>query len=98
MKFSLDYCEHRFSHWPRASDSLIIPNGRIMDKNCLRPVCPSYAHEGPVAFDFGPENMARSWSTALCLSRSPCATRDYPSLGTIWQPSPYLRLTLSEDL
>jgi hypothetical protein len=43
MKFSLDYCEHRFSHWPRASDSLIIPNGRIMDKNCLRPVCPSSA-------------------------------------------------------
>jgi hypothetical protein len=42
MKFSLDYCEHRASHAGLgASDSLIIPNGRIMDKNCLRPVCPS---------------------------------------------------------
>ncbi len=40
MKFSLDYCEHRASHAGLgASDSLIIPNGRIMDKNCLRPVC-----------------------------------------------------------
>jgi hypothetical protein len=44
MKFSLDYCEHRASHAGLgASDSLIIPNGRIMDKNCLRPVCPSSA-------------------------------------------------------
>ena len=42
MKFSLDYCEHRASHAGLgASDSLIIPNGRIMDKNCLRPACPS---------------------------------------------------------
>ena len=41
MKFSLDYCEHRASHAGLgASDSLIIPNDRIMDKNCLRPVCP----------------------------------------------------------
>jgi hypothetical protein len=40
-KFSLDYCEHRASHAGLgASESLIIPNGRIMDKNCLRPVCP----------------------------------------------------------
>jgi hypothetical protein len=39
MKFSLDYCEHRASHAGLgASDSLIIPNGRIMDKHCLRPV------------------------------------------------------------
>jgi hypothetical protein len=41
MKLSLDYCEHRASHAGLgASDSLIIPNGRIMDKNCLRPVYP----------------------------------------------------------
>jgi hypothetical protein len=33
MKFSLDYCEHRVSHAGLgASGSLIIPNGRIMDK------------------------------------------------------------------
>jgi hypothetical protein len=39
MKFSLDYCEHRVSHAGLgASDSLIIPNGRIMNKKCLRPV------------------------------------------------------------
>jgi hypothetical protein len=44
MKFSLDYCEHRVSHAGQgASDSLIIPNGRIMDKNCLRPVYPLHA-------------------------------------------------------
>jgi hypothetical protein len=31
MKFSLDYCEHRASHAGLgASDSLILPNGRIM--------------------------------------------------------------------
>ena len=42
MKFSLDYCKHRPSQAGLgASDSLIIPNGRMMDKNCLRPVCPS---------------------------------------------------------
>ncbi len=48
MKFSLDYCEHRASHAGLgASDSLIIPNGRIMDKNCLRPVCSSLGHNPP---------------------------------------------------
>ena len=44
-----------------------------------------------------PGNMARSRAAALCLSRSACATRDYPYLGTICVP--HLRLTLSgEDL
>src|SRR3981081_3587840 len=52
-------------------------------------------HTPTKGLDFGPGHMARSWSAALCLSRSSCATRDYPSLGTIWQLSPYLRLTLS---
>lgn len=39
MKFNLDYGEHRASEAGLgASDGLIIPNGRIMDKNCLLPV------------------------------------------------------------
>jgi hypothetical protein len=55
MKFSLDYCEHRASHAGLgASDSLIIPNGRIMDKNCLRPVYPQSGHNH------------RRWNQNLC--------------------------------
>jgi hypothetical protein len=38
MNFSLDHCEHRASQAGLGSSD----NGRIMDKNCLLPVCPSF--------------------------------------------------------
>ena len=48
-----------------------------------------------------PPDSLISGCAALCVCRLPRATRDYPRtilLGTIWQGSPYLSLTLAGNL